>query len=510
MLAFIVRRLIAAAGVLLAGTFIAYVLVAMSGDPLAKLREDTSPGREERIASMTERLDLETPVPLRYVKWLGGAAQCLVPMAGRCDLGQSVNGQDVTTLLGGAITSTLQLITVATVTAAIIGVLVGIVTALRQYSRLDYAATLASFLFVSLPLFWFAVLLKQYVAIDLNDWLSDPTVSLPAAAIFGVVSGLIWAAAIGGDRKRVWTSFGVAFAATAGALLALSASGWFRSPGLGPLVIAVVGLAAAVGLTALVAGFGYRNVLYAAVATSVAGIIANFAFDAVLADPNWATMFGLLLVAVAVAVGIGYAVGGLQRRQAITVSVAVAVILSVTITTDRMLMAWDNYYDFVDGRVVATFGARTPDYDGGTWGNLLDTVTHLALPTVALILVSVATYSRYTRASMLEVMNHDYVRTARSKGLTDRAVVVRHALRNGLIPITTLVAFDIAGLIGGAVITETVFGWQGMGYMFVEALRNVDPNPAMAFFLVTGAFAVVFNMLADIAYAYLDPRIRLG
>src|SRR5690606_30566923 len=123
---------------------------------------------------MTERLDLDTPVPLRYVKWLGGASQCVLPFLGKCDLGQSVRGQDVSSLLGNAMTSTLQLITVATITAAIIGVMVGIITALRQYSRLDYTATLASFLFVSLPLFWFAVLLKQYIAIDLNDWLADP------------------------------------------------------------------------------------------------------------------------------------------------------------------------------------------------------------------------------------------------------------------------------------------------------------------------------------------------
>lgn len=510
MLAFIVRRVFAAAGVLLAGTFIAYVMVALSGDPLQSLREDTTPGREQRLAAMTERLDLDTPVPLRYVKWLGGAAQCVVPLVGKCDLGQSVRGQDVTFLLGDAMVSTLRLITVATVTAGIIGVLVGIITALRQYSRLDYTATLASFLFVSLPLFWFAVLLKQYIAIDLNDWLADPSVSLPAAVIVGVISGMIWAAVIGGDRRRVWTSFGAAFVASAGALLALAGSDWFASPGLGPVVVAVVGFAAAAGLTAVLAGFRYRNVLYAALATAAAGVVANLALDSVLVDPGWGTLFALLALAIAVAVGLGWLIGGLQRRQAITTSVWVAVIMAVTITIDRMLSAWDNYFEFVGGRVVATFGARTPNYDGGMWGNLLDTVSHLALPTMALILVSIATYSRYTRASMLEVMNQDYVRTARSKGLTDRTVIVRHALRNGLIPITTLMAFDFAGLIGGAVVAETVFGWQGMGFMFVQALRDVDPNPAMAFFLVTGTAAVLFNMLADIAYAYLDPRIRLS
>ncbi|TDE09050.1 ABC transporter permease [Jiangella asiatica] len=510
MLAFIVRRLVVSAGVLLAGTFLAYCLVALSGDPLARLRQDNTPGVEDRIAEMTDRLNLDTPVPLRYLQWLGSASKCLVPFAAECDLGQSVRGQDVTFLLGNAVSSTLQLITVATFTAMIVGVIVGIVTALRQYSRLDYATTLASFFFVSLPLFWFAVLLKQYVAIDLNDWLADPTVSLPAAAIVGVISGLIWASAIGGDRRRVWISFGIAFAATAGALLILSASGWFASPGLGPVVVTVVGGAAALGLTALLAGFRYRHVLYAALATAAVGAILNLALDQVLSDPSYLTLIGLLLLAVAIAGGVGYALGGLQRKQAIQTSIGVAVIMSVTIFIDRMLSAWGNYFDAVDGRVVATFGSRTPNYDGGTWGNLLDTATHLLLPTIALILVSVATYSRYTRASMLEVMNQDYVRTARSKGLTERTVIVRHAFRNGLIPITTLMAFDVAGLMGGAVITETVFAWQGMGFMFVTALRDVDPNPAMAFFLVTGLAAVVFNMLADIAYAYLDPRIRLS
>src|SRR5690606_11486120 len=109
---------------------------------------------------------------------------------------------------------------------------------------------------------------------------------------------------------------------------------------------------------------------------------------------------------------------------------------------------------------------------------------HLLLPTLALILISLATYTRYTRASMLEVLNQDFVRTARAKGLTERLVISRHAFRNGLIPITTLMAFDLGGVIGGAVITETVFGWQGMGALFVKGLNEVDPAPVMAFFLV--------------------------
>ncbi len=124
-------------------------------------------------------------------------------------------------------------------------------------------------------------------------------------------------------------------------------------------------------------------------------------------------------------------------------------------------------------------------------------------------MISLASYSRYTRTSMLEVGQQDYIRTARSKGLSERTVIFRHAFRNALIPIATIAAFDFAGLIGGAVITESVFGWKGMGEMFRTGLTAVDPAPVMAFFLVTGTAAVLFNMLADIFYALLDPRIRV-
>ena len=136
--------------------------------------------------------------------------------------------------------------------------------------------------------------------------------------------------------------------------------------------------------------------------------------------------------------------------------------------------------------------------------------THLLLPTLALILISLASYTRYTRASMLEVLNQDYIRTARAKGLTERTVVMRHAFRNALIPLATIVAFDIGGLLGGAVITETVFQWDAMGRLFQTGLLNSDPNPVMAFFLIVAIIAVVFNIIADLLYAALDPRIRVG
>jgi peptide/nickel transport system permease protein len=111
---------------------------------------------------------------------------------------------------------------------------------------------------------------------------------------------------------------------------------------------------------------------------------------------------------------------------------------------------------------------------------------------------------------MLEVLNQDYIRTARAKGLTNRTVVVRHALRNALIPLATIVAIDVGAIIGGAVVTESVFEWEGMGRLFVDGLRGFDANRVMAFFVITAIFAVVFNLLADITYAVLDPRIRIG
>ena len=125
------------------------------------------------------------------------------------------------------------------------------------------------------------------------------------------------------------------------------------------------------------------------------------------------------------------------------------------------------------------------------------------------MLISVATYTRYSRASMLEVLNQDYIRTARAKGLTERTVIVRHGFRNAMIPLATVVAIDIGAILGGAVITETVFEWNAMGRLFIEGLQTLDPNPVMGFFVVVAIFAIIANLLADLVYAVLDPRIRI-
>jgi peptide/nickel transport system permease protein len=138
----------------------------------------------------------------------------------------------------------------------------------------------------------------------------------------------------------------------------------------------------------------------------------------------------------------------------------------------------------------------------------IDRAHHLVLPVLVLMVAGIAGYSRYMRAAMLEVINSDYVRTARAKGLNERKVTMKHALRNALIPLVTLVALDFGTIIGGAVVTETVFSLDGMGLYFINALLTNDPYPVMAWLMVTAVMIVVFNLVADIAYGLLDPRVR--
>ncbi len=191
--------------------------------------------------------------------------------------------------------------------------------------------------------------------------------------------------------------------------------------------------------------------------------------------------------------------------------ILVALVMSVTVFIDQCLQYWSIYLNSrpVGHRPIATSGASTPALGGGFWIGQLDQFTHLLLPTIALVLISFATYTRYQRGATLEVLNQDYIRTARSKGLPERVVIVRHALRNALLPLASIVPVDIISLLGGAVITETIFNWNGMGRLFITALGGNMIDPAMAYIMITGAAAMVANIIADFLYALLDPRIRV-
>jgi len=145
------------------------------------------------------------------------------------------------------------------------------------------------------------------------------------------------------------------------------------------------------------------------------------------------------------------------------------------------------------------------DIDTGSVGDLL---RHLAMPAIVLGIGSIASWSRYLRSGMLEVLGQDYVRTAYAKGLSARRVINRHVLRNSLIPIVTIMGLDLHVLFSGAVITESIFGWPGMGRLFLAALNNRDYPLQMAGLIISSALLIVGNLLADLTYAALDPRIR--
>jgi peptide/nickel transport system permease protein len=137
-----------------------------------------------------------------------------------------------------------------------------------------------------------------------------------------------------------------------------------------------------------------------------------------------------------------------------------------------------------------------------------DLLRHLVLPVVSLASINIAGYSRYIRSTMLEVINSDYIRTARSKGLSERRITFLHALKNASLPLVTIIALDIPFLLGGAVITETIFSWPGMGLAFINSVNPADPPLLMAFTVMTAVAVVTFQLVADILYSWLDPRIR--
>jgi peptide/nickel transport system permease protein len=143
----------------------------------------------------------------------------------------------------------------------------------------------------------------------------------------------------------------------------------------------------------------------------------------------------------------------------------------------------------------------------GQFGNL---VQHMVLPVSVLVIIGLAGWLKYSRASMLEVLSQDYVRTARAKGVSESKVVFKHALRNALIPIVTLLGLSLPGVVAGATLTETVFNWPGMGRLFVDMAVAREYSVLMSITMIISLVVVIGNMIADILYAIVDPRVRLG
>jgi peptide/nickel transport system permease protein len=320
--AFVVRRLLTAVVVVLLATIVVFALVSARGDPLGPYRH--RPGVSQQTLQNLEReYHLNESRPAQYAHWLGDFVQG--------DWGQSFRTrQPVADMVGKAAWNSLLLVGTALVLSVMLALFIGVISAVRQYTLFDHAATSFSYFGFSMPDFFFALLLQLFVVAVLHEQL-------------GI------------------------------------------------------------------------DVLY------------------------------------------------------------------------------------VQGK-----------YSVGQQGDVVNLLEHMVLPVAVLMLTSVAAWSRYQRDSMLEVLHTDYVRTARAKGVPRRQVIRRHALRNALIPFVTVVAIDAGVLLGGVVVVERVFSWPGLGLLFFDALERSDYPVILAWMAVATVFVVLFNLLADILYAALDPRIRVG
>ncbi|MTD54166.1 ABC transporter permease [Amycolatopsis pithecellobii] len=333
---YILRRLAISIPVLFVGTFLVFVMISAAGDPLAELRgrPNINP---DAIAQTAQQLGLDLPIIPRYFHWLGHF------LTG--DWGVSVAQgnamQPVFPKVMGAFDVTIKLVIGAEILALIVGVAVGVLAAVKQYSIVDYIATTLAFFLFSMPIFCVAVVLKTY-AIQVNGWVRD-----------------------------------------------LGLTDWLGNP--------------------------------------------------------WLR------------------------------------------TTSPENLHSTGFGDFL------------AKYSGA-----------YLLPTLSIMAISFAAYSRFQRASMLETLSQDYVRTARAKGISGSRVIFRHAFRNALIPVATLFSVNFAQVLTGAIITETVFNWHGMGTLLVDSVNRLDPSTLMGWLVVVAVMVVVANLIADLLYGIMDPRIRVG
>ncbi|MBT4262826.1 MAG: ABC transporter permease [Deltaproteobacteria bacterium] len=168
-----------------------------------------------------------------------------------------------------------------------------------------------------------------------------------------------------------------------------------------------------------------------------------------------------------------------------------------------MLIAFSYYFP-----IFPAFGMRSAGFQGTTIEGVIDVANHLILPAVTLASIYIAVYSRLARASMMDVLGSDYIRTARSKGLSQRVVIYKHALKNALLPVVTMAGLQFSQLIAGAVVVETVFGWPGIGQLAFNSILRRDHPLLLGILFLSTLMVVVANLITDFAYRLLDPRIK--
>ena len=214
-------------------------------------------------------------------------------------------------------------------------------------------------------------------------------------------------------------------------------------------------------------------------------------------------MAAAILIAVLLGVWIGI-MGAVRRYSIFDTLATIGAMIALSIPT--FWFGLITIYIFsVKLQWVPAGNRTTVGGDGG----LLDYAHHLIAPAVVLALVEVAVWSRYMRSSMLDVINQDYIRTARAKGLPERTVLLHHAVRNALLPMITLAGLELPTLLGGALVTETVFTWPGMGRLFLDSLSYRDYPVVMGILMFSAVLVLLGNLLADVLCAIADPRIRL-
>lgn len=234
----------------------------------------------------------------------------------------------------------------------------------------------------------------------------------------------------------------------------------------------------------------------------------------------------LAIASIIIGAGIGLIAGtiaAVKRRSWFDYASTFGALLGVSIPTFWLgiilIIVFSIRLDWlpISGRVNPRLGVGPGDhfvifnaFVHGNWVVFKDAVRHIILPALTLAGWPAAIIARMTRASLMEAMDQDYVRTARAKGLTERVVVGRHAFRNALIPVVTVIGLELGGLLGGAVVTETVFSWPGVGKLAADAITARDYQVTQGVVLLIGAVFVGLNLLVDLTYAALDPRIRYG
>jgi peptide/nickel transport system permease protein len=213
---------------------------------------------------------------------------------------------------------------------------------------------------------------------------------------------------------------------------------------------------------------------------------------------------------IGVVVGAWGAVRQYRLSDRVITALSLLVLSAPTFVIANLLILAALGVNSVLGIELFQYTGETSPYVGGGWAAFVDRLAHLALPTLTLALAAIAGYSRYQRNAMLDVLGQDFIRTARAKGLTRRRALFKHGLRTALIPMATLFAYGVSGLVTGAVFVEKIFGWHGMGEWIVQGINNQDANIVAAFTVFSGATILLAGLLSDVIYAALDPRVRVS